>query len=79
MVARIVKAALAAGLALLAPAGCGSGPSESGCRAALEQQWREALGNPTTVQPGTEPDACKGLPDAVVQRLWYEAGNGAVK
>lgn len=74
---RIVQAALAAGVALLALAGCGGGPSESGCRAALAQQWKEALGNPTTVQPGTEPDACKGLPDATVLRLWTETGNGA--
>lgn len=59
-------------------AGCGgSGPDKAACKAALVQQWKEALGNPTTVSTGTEPPPCKGLDDATLQQLWYQAGTEA--
>jgi hypothetical protein len=57
--------------------GCSSGPDQAACKGALVQQWRQALGNPTTVSPGTEPQACKGLDAATLQRLWAQAGNEA--
>jgi hypothetical protein len=72
--------ALAVAALLLVPllAGCGGhGPDRAACKAALVQQWKEALGNPTTVSPGTEPVPCKGLDDAVIQQLWYQAGTEA--
>ena len=75
VVVKVVEAALADGLVLLALAGCGGGPSEKDCKAALEQQWHQAVAG--TGQQGTEPDACKGLPAATVQRLWAEAGESA--
>jgi hypothetical protein len=53
------------------------GPDRAACRAALVQQWKEALGNPTTVTPGTEPAPCKGLDAATLQALWTQAGTEA--
>jgi hypothetical protein len=62
-------------LALLS--GCGGGPDQAACKAALVQQWKTALDGPAPVTPGTEPSACKGLDAATLQKLWYQAGTEA--
>ncbi len=63
----IAGAAAAAILALLLLAGCGGHhPSETACKAAMKQQYATAL---ATGRQGREPAACKGLPDAVLQKL----------
>jgi hypothetical protein len=66
--AAILTAALAGSLA-----GCGGGPSEQACKAAMKQQYATAL---TTGQQGHEPAECKGLPDAVLQKLAAQVLSG---
>jgi len=62
----IAGTAIAATLALLL-AGCGGHhPSETACKAAMKQQYATAL---ATGRQGHEPAACKGLSDAVLQKL----------
>jgi len=63
----IAGTAAAAILALLLLAGCGGRhPSEAACKAAMKQQYATAL---AAGRPGHEPAECKGLPDAVLQKL----------
>lgn len=57
--------------------GCG-GPSQAGCRAALQEEWSQALGNPVSDAPGSRPAACDGLPDDVVSRLVAEVMSSPV-
>lgn len=64
-------------MALLSGCSSHGGPDQAKCKAALVQQWRQALGNPTTTSVGTEPVPCKGLDAATLQRLWAQAGTEA--
>jgi hypothetical protein len=62
----ITVLALAGGLA-----GCGGGPSESACKAAMTRDYRYALAHPDA-SPAARPAACKGLPDATVRKFAAE-------
>jgi len=68
-------ASTAAVLALAAVlAGCDhSGPSEADCKKALKAQYATAL---ATGQRGHEPAECKGLSDAVLQKLAAQVLSG---
>ena len=63
-----ISARAAAGLVLaVLLAGCGgSHPSEAACKKAMKQQYATAL---ATGQQGHQPPECKGLSDAVLQKL----------
>jgi hypothetical protein len=65
---RCIAGAAAAALLVMLLAGCGhSGPSEAACKKAMRQQYATALASGK--QAKGEPAECKGLPDAVLQKL----------
>jgi hypothetical protein len=64
--ATILAAALAGSLA-----GCGGGPSESACKAAMTRDYHYALAHPGA-PPAARPAACKGVPDATVRKFAAE-------
>lgn len=67
---RCITGTAAAAVLVLLLAGCGGHhPSEAACKAAMKQQYATAL---ATGQQGREPAACKGLSDAVLQKLAAE-------
>jgi hypothetical protein len=61
-----LTAAVIAAAAVLA--GCGGGPSQSACKAAMTRDYAYALAHPGA-PAATRPPACKGLSDAVIQKL----------
>lgn len=63
---RITALAGAVVLAFAVAACGGSHPSEAACKKAMKQQYATAL---ATGQQGHWPAACKGLSDAVLQKL----------
>lgn len=75
----LAAAVLAATLAL---AGCASGSTHTdstvACKAAMARDYAYALTHPDA-PAATRPPACKGLPDATIQKLAAEimAGNTA--
>ncbi len=64
---------LAVALATLLCACGGSQPSQSACKSALRAEYARAL---KTDVAGTEPAACKGLTDSVVNKLATEVQDG---
>jgi hypothetical protein len=67
---------IAAGAALAAIAGCGSGhpaASPAACKKAMRAEYARAI---ATGKKGTEPAACKGLPAAQIQRFAAEIISG---
>lgn len=72
----LVLFAVAAVFAVLALAGCSRGPSEAGCKKALETAYTYALAHPDA-KPATEPAACKGLSKAVLTKLAGQVANEA--
>jgi hypothetical protein len=61
-------------------AGCGGGSSEVKCKAAIQAQWNIALGSgPLPSAPATEPAACRGLSNDVVDRMATEVMNAPVE
>lgn len=63
---RITALAGAVVLALAVAACGGSHPSQAACKKAMRQQFATAI---ASGQQGREPAECKGLPDAVLQKL----------
>lgn len=64
--------ALAACLAALLLAACGgSGGDPAACKAAMTRDYRYALAHPDA-PPAAKPAACKGLPDATIQKFAAE-------
>ena len=59
-------------LAVLTLAACSSGSSSTAdvaaCKAAMTRDYHYALAHPDA-PPATRPAACKGVPDATVQKL----------
>jgi hypothetical protein len=66
-----ITAALAGSLA-----GCGGGPSESACKAAMTRDYHYALAHPDA-PAATRPAACKGISDATLQKIVSEIMAGS--
>lgn len=66
-----MRQVLAAALAAIALAGCASShsaPDTAACKAAMTSNYKYALAHPDA-PAATEPAACKGLPNATIQKL----------
>ena len=67
-----VAVSMAAVIALAILAGCGSsGPDLAACKSAMQAQYAHALADPGA-PPATRPAACKGVPDATLQKYAIE-------
>lgn len=75
-IAAATLAVVAAVVIILAAGGTtGGGPSQAACKQAMEQDFKQAIAHPDA-SPASEPAACKGLPDQVLQRLAGEVMAG---
>lgn len=65
---RYLAAAALAAAAVAALAGCSSGPSAAGCKAALKKDFAYALAHPDA-KAASPPAACKGLSQATLEKI----------
>jgi pyocin large subunit-like protein len=72
--ARTFSILAAAAAITVSLAGCGGGPapSETACKQAMTQAFESAMASGASASPAGEPQACKGLPQPVIDRLASE-------
>jgi hypothetical protein len=72
---RALRAAIAAVIVALMVTACGvTGPDPTACKEALQAEWVKAVAGKGHFD--ADPPACKGLPEAQVQRFVREVQQG---